>query len=145
MSAETRTRHEARYCYPGFLFPEELVMDLGEKDTLEAAVQAAPAEPSGLFATNGWYAVHITAITEKRYVAGDGEDTWVRLSADRLRSYVVGDKIHADDIEATEQNRILIANIRANSDTSHGVLTRCGNWQIADDYDQVVPASEVTR
>lgn len=137
-----RVRYVAEYDYPGALFPESVTREV-ETPTWEAVVGAAPAETSGYFRADGWYAVKVTAITEKLFTAKDHEMTWIRQSAEKVRSWVVGEKIHADDIVPTERNAILISNIRGNTPEGsepYGVHTRAGNWQIASDYDGVVPA-----
>ncbi|WP_193613126.1 hypothetical protein [Nocardioides lijunqiniae] len=141
----TRLRHVAEFSYPGALFPESVTREV-DQPTLDAALAVAPTETDGFFRKDGWYAVKITAFHEKRYVADDGAETWVRTARPvKVRSWVVGEKIHADDIEPTDRNRILIANIRGNSTDGYGVRTRIGNWQMASDYDEVLPASAVTR
>jgi hypothetical protein len=124
------------------LFPEEVNRPVGEP-TFAAAVAAGPDDSEGYFKRDGWYAVTINAIVERRFTSGDGEETvWVQQSRTKVKSWVVGVRVHVDGIEDTERNRILISNIRGNSEDGYGVLTRAGNWQIASDYDEVVePAS----
>jgi len=133
-----RTRFTAEFDYPGMLFPETITKTIAA-GTLAAALREQPDE-QGYFNRNGWYAVTIRSVAEKRYVADDDEETWVRLSAEKVASYVVGEKIHHADIEDNDRNAILISNIRANSKDGYGVRTRAGNWQIASDYDAVVSA-----
>lgn len=139
-----QTRYSARYLYPGALFPEEVTKHIDEP-TLEAAIKAQPDE-AGYFRRDGWYAVEILATTSKRFTSPeDGEEVWIPAGpSKRVERVAVGRLVHADSIEDTEQNRILISNIRGNSDDGYGVLTRAGNWQIASDYDRVVPATLVT-
>lgn len=138
-----RLKHTAIYSYPGVLFPEDTSREISEP-TVAAALASAPTEPEGYFHADGWYAVEIKTTTQKLFTAEDGEQTWVNSSTDRVTRVVVGERIHADDIEATDRNAILIANIRGNSKDGYGVLTRRGNWQIADDYDQVLTPAEVS-
>lgn len=147
-----RHRYTARYDYPGALFPEEVTKEI-PAGTLEAALAAAPdGDPaeSWFGAKDGWYALHIHKITEKRFLDPDSpEETWVRQGEpERVARYVFGQKVHADDIEETDRTRILIANIRGNSREplkDIGVHTRAGNWQIASDYDEVIDAPVPAR
>lgn len=134
---DTRTRYTAEYLYPGVFMPEEFTKPLDEP-TFAAAVAAGPDEEN-YFVKDGWYAVRITATHEKRFVSEDGEEAWVRQSSEKAGSWIVGQRVHYSDIEATDRNAILISNIRGNSrDGGFGVLTRCGNWQIASDYTEVI-------
>ena len=125
----------AEYLYPGSLFPENVQRSLTEP-TLGQAVAVQPDE-EGYFRKDGWFAVKILSITEKRYTA-DGDETWVREGKPTTHSYIVGKRVHVDDIPDTDDNRILRWNISINSDDGFGVLTRCGNWQIASDYSEVI-------
>lgn len=140
----TRVRYSAEYSFPGLLFPETTSRSIEHGD-LPAAIAAAPDGDS-------WYAVKITAITERLFVAvGDGSEDgsiperWLTESTSRVGFYVVGERIHVDDgqIEGDEYS-ILRSNIRCNSTDGYGVKTRCGNWQIASDYDDVLPPQAVT-
>lgn len=137
-----RTRYTATYLYPGSFFPEEASRDVPEP-TFEAAALAGPDE-DGYFRKDGWYAVRITAIREKRFTSDDGEEAWVKQDAKRVGSWIVGERVHHEDERlAGDQFDILRSNIRSNSDDGYGVLTRCGNWQIASDYTEVVaPAGQ---
>lgn len=135
-----RTRHVAEYLYPGSFFPEETYREI-EFPTLQCAVENGPDE-DGYFKKDGWYAVRIRTITEKRYEAADGDETWLRDGEPTTKSFVVGRLVHVDSPELEgEDNRILRSNISGNSRDplkGYGVLTRRGNWQIASDYDEVV-------
>lgn len=132
-----RTRYTATYLYPGSFFPEETSRTIPEA-TFEAAVVAGPDE-DGYFRKDGWYAVRITAIREKRFQADDGEEAWVKQGSERVGSWIVGERVHYEDGRlAGDQFDILRSNIRSNSDDGYGVLTRCGNWQIGSDYTEVV-------
>lgn len=130
-----RTTYYAVYDYPGLLFAESRTRDIAGP-TIEDAIAGE--------LDKGWYAVHIHQRTEKLFRAADGEKTWVKQDDKRLARHVIGDRIHHTEIEATDRNRILISNIRNNSTDGYGVLTRAGNWQIASDYDSVIPAAAVS-
>lgn len=142
---ETRTKHVAEYDYPGLLFPESTSRQIPEP-TFAAAVTAGPAEDD-YFRKDGWYAVTVRSTVEKRYESEDGDEAWVNVAKPQVvGKWVVGERIHYSDIEQTDANSILIGNIKCNSrDGGYGVLTRCGNWQIASDYTAVVPTSIATR
>lgn len=134
-----RTIYTATYSYPGVFFPEETSREVSAP-TIEAAVKAGPRE-DGYFSADGWYAVSIRSRTEKRFVADDGQEAWVvQGKPQQVGRWVLGERVHADDVPATDENRILIANLRANSPTAEGVRTRCGNWQPVMAGDTVVPA-----
>jgi hypothetical protein len=136
----TRERHFAEYLYPGSFFPESTSREVPAA-TLTAAVNAGPDE-DGYFSKDGWYAVKIKTAVEKLFVADDGDESWIG-KPDVVATVIVGDRIHFSEIEKSDRNRILISNIECNSrDGGYGVLTRCGNWQIASDYDFVISASE---
>lgn len=150
MSSNTRTRYTAEYQYPGSFFPETVTKVLNDP-TFEAAVEAGPDE-EGYFRKDGWYGVIIRTITEKAYeqVGGDGKSeddyVWLRDGEPTGKSYIVGTEVHADDLadedEAGNDLTILKSNIRGNSREPKkdiGVITRCGNWQIASDWDEVIP------
>lgn len=143
----TRVRYVAEYSYPGMLFPETTSREVSPA-TFEAAVAAAPDE-DGYFTKDGWYAVRIDALTEKRFVADDGDDTWVLMSRTSVGRFVIGQLVHYTAINPDEggpgRNSILISNIRINSKDGYGVRTCCGNWQIADDYDTVIGTEAVAR
>lgn len=144
----TRTIHSAEYLYPGALFPEETYRDLPEA-TLEAAVAAAPDDSEGYFRRDGWYAVRIRTTYQKRYVADDGEEKWLAEGGPvkPVLSVIIGEKVHWEDPSiAGDEHDMLRSNIRGNSkdrDDPYGVKTRCGNWQMADDYDRVVAPWEL--
>lgn len=143
--AEERYVYTAEYLYPGSFFPEETYRAL-DRAYLDEALAKQPDE-EGYFRKDGWYAVRIRTHVEKRFVAGNGEETWVR-QADRThtKSYVVGIMKHVSDIpdidpETGRDQTILKRNIEGNSREplkGYGVLTRCGNWQIASDFDEVL-------
>lgn len=140
MSENTRTRYSAEYLYPGSFFPEETYRDLPEPTYL-AAELAGPDE-DGYFKKDGWYAVRIRTITEKCYRSEDGDEKWLRDGDPITKSFIVGRLVHADSPELEcDDKSILRSNIVGNSREplkGYGVLTRCGNWQIASDYDEVV-------
>lgn len=129
-----RQTYYAVYDYPGLLFAESRTRDIGGP-TIEHAIAGE--------LDKGWYAVHIHERTEKLFRAADGEETWVKQDDERISRHVVGDRIHYSAIDDSHRNQILISNIRCNSTDGYGVLTRAGNWQIASDYDSVIPASAV--
>lgn len=142
-----RYRYSAEYLYPGSFFPEETYRDLPDGH-LSTALELAPDE-EGYFKKDGWYAVRIRTRIEKRFVAEDGEETWIRQGEGHVKSYVIGVLTHVNNIHDLESgaagdmldNRILKSNIRSNSREpykNYGVLTRCGNWQIASDWDQII-------
>lgn len=142
--SDIRQRFFAKYNYPGSFFPESTTREI-DLPTVKAAVAAAPDE-EGYFCKDGWYSVRITSKVEKRFVATDGAEAWVNQGDIKtIGHWVVGERIHHSDIDATDANRILIRNIEGNSrDGGYGVLTRCGNWQIASDFDAVLSPAEVT-
>lgn len=131
---DIRQTYYAVYDYPSFLFAESRSRDIAGP-TIEDAIAGE--------LDKGWYAVRIHQRTEKLFRAADSEETWVKQEDKRLSRHVIGDRIHYGDIEATDRNRILISNIKNNSKDGYGVLTRAGNWQIASDYDSVIPATAV--
>ena len=143
----TRTRYSAKYLYPGAFFPES-TFRIVEEPTFHAALAAAPAEEGGFFKADGWYAVEITAIHERRFLAEDDlmSEEWVETGRETVGSWIVGEKIHVDDEQiAGPKHDILRSNIRSNSrppEKDYGVRTRCGNWQIASDYIMVVAPDE---
>lgn len=53
--------------------------------------------------------------------------------------HMIGRIVHADDIQPTKDNNILIGNIRNNSPTQEGVRTHLGTWQTKDE-DTVIHA-----
>lgn len=136
----TRTRITAEYLYPGSFFPESITRELPDS-TLQAAIEHGPDE-EGYFKKDGWFGVVIRKITEKRYVADDGDETWLREGKPIEWKVIVGDVVHVDDpLIAGDRFDILRSNIRSNSREPHkdlAVHTRCGNFQIASDWDQVV-------
>lgn len=141
----TRERHIATYNYPGSFFPESTTREIPEP-TFAAAAAAGPDE-DGYFHKDGWYSVLIETELEEQFTSTDTPAKTVWVSVGRRRKvghWVVGERIHWSEIEATERNSILIDNIKCNSrDGGYGVLTRAGNWQIASDYTDVVSAAEV--
>lgn len=141
---DIRQRFFAEYNYPGSFFPESTTREI-DLPTVEAAVAAGPDE-DGYFRKDGWYSVRITSKVEKRFVANDGAEAWVKQGEiETIAHWVVGERIHYSAIDATDANRILISNIEGNSaDGGYGVLTRCGNWQIASDFDAVLSPAEVS-
>lgn len=132
----TREHHVATYLYPGSFFPEEITKTIAEP-TFAAARQSGPDE-DGYFSRDGWYAVRIQTNVEKRFTAEDGEELWSIVERRPVGNHIVGELVHWTDIEDNDRHRILITNIQVNAKDGHGVLTRCGNWQIADDWDFVV-------
>lgn len=127
--SETRTRYTAEYLYPGVFMPEEENRPV-DAPTLEAAVAAQPDD--------GWYAVSIKRIVERKFVADNGDERWLSDIVEKAGSWIVGEKIHYQDIPDTKANSILRSNIRSNTKDGFGVKTRRGNWQFADDYTAVV-------
>lgn len=131
-ASQTRTRYTAIYSYPGSFFPETTTRDV--TDGTYAAAVAAQTDDL-------WYAVEVKKITERRYEAANGNVEWLKdKSPERVGSWVVGERIHWEDIPDTDDNRILRSNIRGNSTDGYGVKTRRGNWQMASDFSAVVPA-----
>lgn len=135
--SNTRIKYTAEYLYPGAFFPEETYRELPE-GTFDAAVLFGPDE-DGYFQKDGWYAVRIRTVQEKRFMSDDGDEQWVS-SSETQKSYIVGKKVHyLDSSIADDKHDILQSNIKNNSrDGGYGVLTRCGNWQISSDWDVVV-------
>lgn len=132
MSEQTRKKYTAEYLYPGFFMPEEETREVSD-GTYAAVIAAQP--------NDGWYAVEVREITQRLYRADNGDEQWVKEGkSQRIGSWVVGEKIYWEDIPDTDANRILRSNIRSNSKDGFGVKTRCGNWQIASDYLEVVAA-----
>lgn len=131
----TRTRYYGVYSYPGLLFAEETSRPLTSGDVV-AAIAEGPDDER-------WYAVEIRVAIEKRFVADDGEEQWLKKSDQRKARYVIGEKVHVDDIPDDDRHSILRSNIRGNSTDHFGVRTRAGNWQIAQDYDDVIPPQAV--
>lgn len=123
--------HKARYLYPGVFMPEEQVRDL----TFPTYGEAVKGQPD-----DGWYAVEISSIKYKRFTADDGDIEWIPQGTVNKETYIIGQQIHCDEIPNTDENRILRSNIRSNSDDGFAVKTRCGNWQIASDWDHVMSA-----
>ena len=138
---DTRRRHSATYLYPGAFFPEETTRQI-KRPTLASAIAAQPDDRDGYFRKSGWYAVRIATTTERRFVAENGDETWVREGKPEVLSVIVGERIHYTEIPDTDANAILISNIRGNSKDGFGVKTRAGNWQIASDYDEVISSTE---
>lgn len=127
---QTRDRFEAKYLYPGVFMPE-VVRHPVPDGTYAAACAIQP--------DNGWYAVEVQKVAERLYRAENGDEKWVSDGQPvKVGSWIVGDKIHWQDIPDTAENRILRSNLQANSSDGYGVRTRCGNWQIASDYLEVV-------
>ena len=136
----TRNRYLAEFEYPGMLFPESITR-VAKGPSIEDALAVAPTETEGTyFVKDGWYAVRVKTIVEKRYVADDGAETWLREGQPGVESWIVGDLVHVDAIQGDE-NDILRSNIRSNSRDPHrgfAVHTRAGNWQIRSDWDHLV-------
>lgn len=130
---KTRQRFYAEFWYPGLLFSDSKIRDI-DAGTIEAALAAAPDD-------DRWYAVSVHAVTEKRYVADDGDETWVRTSTERVLRAIIGEKVHVDLIPDDDEHSILRSNIRYNSTDGYGVRARTGNWQIAQDYDLVLASA----
>lgn len=140
----TRIRYIAEYLYPGAFMPEEVTLPLPAPSFM-VAVEYGP-DQDGYFKKDGWYAVKITAVTEKLFVSEeDSEEAWVRQSSEVVGKWIVGERVHHEEAQlAGERFDILRSNIRSNSKDGYGVLTRCGNWQIASDYTEVI-APEAAR
>lgn len=136
-----RNRYTAEYLYPGSFFPESIHREI-DAPTLQAAIAAAPQETEGTyFVKDGWYAVEIFTITEKRFVADDGEETWIKQGKPEKHTAIVGHLVHIDSIPDDDEHRILRSNVRSNSRepwVGYAVKTRAGNWQVASDWDEVV-------
>lgn len=139
----TRNRYLAEFDYPGALFPESITKT-AKGPSIEDALAVAPSETEGTyFVKDRWYAVTITEVIEKQYLAADGSDEeWVEQRRSRVGRWVVGEKVHVDDIPDDDRHEILRSNIRNNSEDGFGVKTRAGNWQIASDYDGVLSLAE---
>jgi len=138
--ANSRKKFRAEYLYPGSFMPEECYRDLPEP-TFEAAVEHGPDDIDGYFTKDGWYAVQISTIIEHRVRNLEtGVEFWMEASRTR-ESYIIGRLVHYESPElAHPRHEILRSNIRSNSRDplkGYGVLTRCGNWQIASDWDYV--------
>lgn len=148
---QTRTRHVVEYDYPGALFPESVSREV-DKPTLDAVLAAAPDE-EGYFKRDRWYAATIRAIEEKRFEAADGEVTWVRLSSDKVDSWVVGERIPLTDPRIdNDASGALRSNLAQyeriggpGGKTTDGVLCRTGNWQPAAEYSHVITDDEAKR
>ncbi len=138
-----RVRFIAEYLYPGTFFPEETICVVTDP-SFASCVDQGPDDEGTYFYKNGWYAVRVRMLSEKRYHADDGEQRWISENEAIVRSYIVGTLTHVDDIpdstptdSGPQDNSILKSNIRSNSRDplkGYAVLTRCGNWQIASDY-----------
>ena len=128
--SQTRKRFSATYSYPGSFFAETESRDLAS-GTLESAIAEQP--------NSNWYAVAVKSINERKFVAANGTEKWLAEgNPEKIGSWIVGEKIHWEDIPDTDENRILRSNIRVNSKDGYGVKTRLGNWQIASDYTAVI-------
>lgn len=139
--AGTRIRYTAEYDYPGSFFPKSTSRQI-VVPTFESAVTNGPNE-DGYFRKDGWYAVTIRAVHEKRFTASDGAEAWVQQRVEVVGKFVVGERVHHESARlAGPEFDILRSDIRANSEDGYGVLTRCGNWQIASDYTRVLPPAE---
>lgn len=140
----TREVHEATYYYPGVFMPETVNRDL-EFSTLEDAIRYQPDEKY-YFKKDGWYAVRIKSFTQKLFESSDGEQRWLNeRSKTEEKSFVVGRMRHWEDLPDDGKHEILRSNIRNNSKDGYGVLTRCGNWQMASDYDYVISEELAVR
>lgn len=130
---QTRTRYTAKYSYPGSFFAESMGRDI-PNPSYESAIAAAEGD-------GNWYAVEVFEITERRFTAQNGAERWIEEDKPvKVGSWVIGNRVHWQDIPDTPENEILRSNIRGNSEDGYGVKTRCGNWQIASDYMSVVAA-----
>lgn len=136
----SRDRHIATYLYPGVFFPEETTRELS-KPTFEQALAAAPDSEEGFFCKDGWYAVRITTIHEKKFVANDGEETWVKNPSlkEITWSWIIGEKIRRDDERLSDPK----FNSMKIGDEEYFVLARCGNWQPANYYNYIVSEDEI--
>lgn len=144
----TLKRHYfATYRYPGAFLSEEVTREL-EEPSLEAALACQPTD-AGYFTKDGWYAVVLESRVDKLFKADDGEETWVMQGLEKIGSFIVGDLVHVtDESIAGEEFRVLRANIEGNSRGNlkgYAVRTRLGNYQIASDYDWVIPEKEALR
>lgn len=132
MGDQVRIRYTAEYSYPGSFFPETSARDVPDA-SLESVRAAQPDDR--------WYAAEVKEIKERRFAAENGQERWLRDDdPKKVASWVIGEKIHWESIPDTDQNSILRSNIRGNSKDGYGVKTRAGNWQIASDYLDVIPA-----
>lgn len=127
---QTRQRFTATYFYPGVFMPEDVARQI-PNGQFNSVIAAQP--------DNRWYAVEVRQRTERRYEAANGSEKWISEGdAKKVGSWIVGEKIHWEDIPDTEGNKILRSNIQGNSKDGYGVRTRCGNWQIASDWQAVL-------
>lgn len=134
-----RSRYKAEYYYPGSFMPETTSRDVADPRWL--TVVAAGPDQEGYFSKDNWYAVVVREIVEERFTSDSGEERWLVNSNEKVRSYIVGRVFHVDDIpdvDGTRDNSILKSNIRGNSMSQIAVLTRCGNWQMYEDWDEVI-------
>lgn len=143
MSATTRTRWTATYSYPGFLFPEETSRPV-DHPTLQGVLEAAPRDEDGYFRADGWYAARVTQRTQKLYTAADGEEQWIQTDVTQGPSWLIGEKVHLDDIPDDDDHAILRSNIRCNTKDGIAVKTRLGNWTLPVEGTEVIAASEVS-
>lgn len=122
----TRTRYSAEYLYPGVFMPESATATLPDPD-FETAVAYASDE--------GWYAVRIYTITEKLFVAIDGEEIWAKDGNPKVEKIIIGTEVSVDDPSiSSEEYNILRRNIEYNGTA---VRTRVGNFQFRKDWDRV--------
>lgn len=147
-----KATYTANFFYPGTLFPEETQREIEEydgiptlADILEVAPDAAPED--SYFCKDRWYAVSLREKIEVLYESTEdpNDRRFVQTSNEVLHSWIVGEKIHVDDIEDQEpggRNAILASNIRGNTPDGYAVKTRCGNWQLAKDFGTVISDSE---
>lgn len=132
-----RTRYVAKYLFPGSFVSESTTKMLYEP-TLEAAINVVPETT--------WFSVKITEITEVEFTSTEDIDSiWVPTHEQVVRNIVIGDLVHVDDIEDNENNSILRSNLLANTSDGYAVHTRAGNWQFAQDYDEVVSGAHADR
>ena len=125
----TRIRFTAEYSYPGSFFAETSTRDIAD-GSKETALAANPDDH--------WYAVTVREITERKFTADNGSERWLSEGDPKKTSWVIGERIHWEDIPDIPANEILRSNIRCNSKDGYGVKTRSGNWQIASDYTEVI-------
>jgi len=115
------------YLYPGIFFPET---DGKEVKSYELP-KILPKNCYGF------------SFSETDYIQ-DGKESYTGKTRNHGKTYLIGEKIKAQDIPNTENNHILISNINCNSPTKTGVKTYMGNWQIFDRNTIVVPPEKFT-
>ena len=145
MSEGMRVEHiRATFLYPGVFMPEYVIRPVSSPSWRDV-LDAAPNE-SGYFTLDGWYAATVECVTSKRFESSDGDVEWVRQGQPELvDSWIIGERHHWSEIDsANGRNDILIGNIKRNDRSGgYGVHTRCGNWQLASDWKNIVHPRDV--